>query len=266
MKKPHIVSPQSEVIFDLGFEPGTFMSSIITGQSISYATYFLLIWGGTVMILRHNIQRVGRVKFWALVLLPMVYFMRYYVSLYQNIYPESTVTQALSENFAIPLLLGAVAGIVCGILFGLGFLLIAKSISSASNIKDYMRITGFGFILFFTVAGATVLQAAYPAFGLPNVSMVGFSAYLIFFGLYHSAVSVANDVKLRQLMRKTLLDKSNLLDSIANAQMKQELEKAVFDIVKKNADKLERESQVRPAMTEDEIIQYVQAVIKEIRK
>lgn len=217
MKKPQITSPQSEVIFDLGFEPGLPMSTVVTSQSTSYFAYFLLVWGGTVVILRHNIQRIGRVKFWALVLLPMVYFMSDSVYFYQDIYPESTVTQALSENFAIPILLGSIAGIVCGILFGLGFLLIGRSISSASNVKDYMFITGFGFILFFTVASATVLQAAYPAFGLPNVSMVGLSAYLIFFGLYYSAVSVANDVKLRQLMRKTLLDKSKLLDSIADA-------------------------------------------------
>lgn len=48
--------------------------------------------------------------------------------------------------------------------------------------------------------------------------------------------------------------------------MKQELEKTVFGIVKKNVDKLEAESEVPSAMTEDEIGQYLQAVIKEIRK
>ncbi|HJY14485.1 MAG TPA: hypothetical protein VJ225_00550 [Nitrososphaeraceae archaeon] len=71
---------------------------------------------------------------------------------------------------------------------------------------------------------------------------------------------------MRQLVRKTLLDKSKLLDRIADTQMKQELERTVFDIVKKNADKLEGESEVPSAMTEDEIGQYLQAVIKGIRK
>jgi hypothetical protein len=67
-------------------------------------------------------------------------------------------------------------------------------------------------------------------------------------------------------MRSTLLDKSKLLDSIADAQMKQQLEKMVFDIVKKNADKLETESGAPATMTEDELSQYLQVVIKEIRK
>lgn len=266
MTKPETVSQESQVIFDLGFEPGTPMSTVITSQSYSFSAYILLTWGGTIMILRHNIQRIGKVKFWALVLLPIVYFMSYFVTFYQVLYPESIVTQALSENFAIPIILGSAAVSSCGILFGLGFLLIAGSIKPDTVVKDYMRVTAFGYILFFTAASATVLQAAYPPFGLPNVSIVGFSAYLIFFGLYHSAVSLANDVKLRQLMRNTILDKSKFLDTIGNAQMKQELEKTVFDIVKKNADELERESEVPSSMTEDEISQYLQTVIKEIRK
>lgn len=218
------------------------------------------------MILRHNIERVGRVKFWALVILPMVYFMSYFVTLYQYIYPDSAVTQSISENFAIPILLSSVAVIACGILFGLGFLSIARSVNIATRVKDYMVVTGFGFILFFTVAGATVLQAAYPPFGLPSVSLAGFSAYLIYFGLYNSALGVANDVKLRQLMRKTLLDRSKLIDSIADAQMKQELENSVFEILRKNADKLEKESGAQPAITEVELHQYLQQVIREVRK
>lgn len=266
IEKPQTVSRESKVIFNLGFEWGTPMSLVVTSQSYSFSAYFLLTWGGTIMILRHNIQRIGRIRFWALVSLPIVYFMSYYITLYQQIYPESTVTKALSENFIIPILLYSVSLTACGILFGLGFLLIARSVSSASNVKDYMLITGFGFILFINSASATVLQAAYPPYGLPNVSVVGLSAYLIFFGLYYSAVSVANDVKLRQLIRKTLLDKSKLLDSISNAQMLQEVENSVLDIVRKSADKLEQESGAPPAMIEDEIRQYLQIVIKEIRK
>jgi hypothetical protein len=67
MEKPQTITRESEIIFNLGFEPGTFMSVVVTSQSTSYSAYFLLTWGGTIMILRHNIQRIGRMKFWALV-------------------------------------------------------------------------------------------------------------------------------------------------------------------------------------------------------
>jgi hypothetical protein len=108
------------VIFDLGFESGTLISTVITSQSYSFSVY-ILTWGGTIMILRHNIQRIGKVKFWILVLLPIVGFMSYFVTLYQVLYPESTVTQALSENFAIPIILGSAAVSALGIFFGWGF-------------------------------------------------------------------------------------------------------------------------------------------------
>jgi hypothetical protein len=99
-----------------------------------------------------------------------------------------------------------------------------------------MLITGFGFMLFINAATATVLQAAYPPFGLSNVSLVGLSAYLILFGLYHSALSISHDVKLRQLVGNSLVSDSNFLNSIGDAQMMHELENKILDITKKNSD------------------------------
>ena len=125
MEKPQTVTPNSEVIFNLGFESGTPMSIVITGQAYSYSAYIILTWGGTIMVLHHNIQRIGKVKFWTLVLLPLVYFLSFTVDFYQELYPCSTVTQAISENFAVPIILGTLASTTCGILFGLSFLLIA---------------------------------------------------------------------------------------------------------------------------------------------
>lgn len=74
--------------------------------------------------------------------------------------------------------------------------------------------------------------------------------------------AVAEDVKLRQLIRKTLLEKTKLLDSIA--QMKQELEKAVFDIVRANKDSLIDESNVESTLTEPELKNYMISVLNEI--
>lgn len=105
MKKLPLITPSSEIIFDLGYEPGTFMSYVVTIQTYSYTAFMILTWGGTIMIIRHNIQRIGRVRFWALVFLPLIYFLSNFITLYQEFYPDSTVTKAISENFAIPILL-----------------------------------------------------------------------------------------------------------------------------------------------------------------
>jgi hypothetical protein len=266
MEKPQMVTPKSEVIFNLGFESGTSKSTVVTVQAYSYSAYIILIWGGTIMVLHHNIQRIGKVKFWALVPLPLIYFVSYDIALYQELYPDSTVTQAISENFAIPIIIGTVASTVCGILFGLSFLLIARSVSSTSHIREYMLITGFGFMLFINAATATVLQAAYPPFGLANVSFVGLAAYLILFGLYRSALSIAHDVKLRQLVKSSLVRDSNFLKSIGDAQMMQELENKVLDITKKNSDVLEEKSGKEPSMTNEELRNYIYYIMNEYGK
>jgi len=70
-----------------------------------------------------------------------------------------------------------------------------------------------------------VLQAGYPPFGLANVSYVGISSFLILSGLYNSAISVANDVRVRQSIKNSAINESKLLGSIGTAEMQQEISK-----------------------------------------
>lgn len=44
MKKPPVITPRSEIIFDLGYEPGTFLSYIIGFQAYSYTAFMVLTW------------------------------------------------------------------------------------------------------------------------------------------------------------------------------------------------------------------------------
>ncbi|HEY7080237.1 MAG TPA: hypothetical protein VH500_11080 [Nitrososphaeraceae archaeon] len=267
--KPAVVTASSEVIFQVGFTPGTPMFVVSTVQTYSLIGYFVLTWGGTILLLHHHIQRVGRIKFWTLVTLPLVYFMSYYITLYQTIYPTSPVTAAVSSNLALPILLYTYAIIVCGILFGLGFRSVSKSVSRGSDVRDYMIITAYGFILFFNAGDATVLQAGYPPFGLANVSFVGLSSFLIFVGLYNSAISVAQDAKLRasikESVRKSMVKQSNLLESIGTAQMEEQIEKSVMSLTKEKEKLISQQGQIEPSLTDTEIRQYLREVIEEVK-
>jgi hypothetical protein len=72
--KPALITPQSQVIFQTGFYPGTLMSYVSIFQAYSLNAYFVLTWAGTIVLLRHHIQRVGRIKFWALVTFPITFY------------------------------------------------------------------------------------------------------------------------------------------------------------------------------------------------
>ena len=105
--------------------------------------------------------------------------------------------------------------------------MIARSLSS-SVLKDYMIIAGSGFALFALATSGSVMLASYPPFGLASVSLVGLSSYLILIGIYYSTISMSEDVRLRQSIRKSAEDESKLLVSIGFAQMEQKIEKKVI--------------------------------------
>jgi hypothetical protein len=268
--KPAKVSPNSEVIFQTGFTPGTPMSVVNLVQTYSLIAYFLATWGGTIILLRHNIQRVGKVKFWILVSAPLVFFMSYYISYYQTFYPSSPVTTAISSNLVIPILLFMYSIILCGALFGIGFRSVAVFVSHSRHVRDFMIVTAYGFILFFSAASATVLQAGYPPFGLASVSFVGLSSYLILTGLYNSAISIAQDAKLRSSIRKSIetssAKQSSLLDNIGTAEMTKEIENNVKKITKENEYEIMQHTGIEPTLTHDEIKDYVEEVLAEVKK
>lgn len=174
--KSPLITPQSEVIFQTGFYSGSFMSLVNIFQAYSLNAYFLLTWAATILLLRHHIQRLGRLKFWVVVTFPLVFFMSYYISYYQTFNPSSPVATAISSNLRIPIFMITASTTLCGILFGIGFWSLAKGLPPGNRVKDYMIITACGFILYLNCGQATVLQAAYPPYGLANVSFVGLAA------------------------------------------------------------------------------------------
>jgi hypothetical protein len=264
--KADLTTPESEVIFDTGYEPGTPKEIIVQLQGYTFPAFLLLIWGGTIILLRNNIYRIGKVKFGALVAFPAVYFLAFYIFLYPTIYPDSPITQAIDENFMTSFLLYNGAGITIGILFGLGFLSVARFISHGNDVRDYMSIAGYGFMIFGTAGITTVLQAAYPPYGLPNVSFVGLTAFLILIGLHHSAISVAQDSRLRQLVKSSALKESKLLGSMGSAQMTQDFQNKIVSVAKENAHLMEQKSGTETSLTDEDITNYLNRVINEVKQ
>jgi hypothetical protein len=264
LQKESVVLPESEVLFDPGFEEGSAVYFILSILYYFQTTFILLLWGGTVLLLYHNSKRIGRVKFWILVSLPIVSFMSIFISFYQDIAPTSPVTEAISSNFMIPILLLNYSGLAVGVIFGLSFMLIGRFLKHGIHSRDYMIVAGFGFMIFMWANGATLIQAAYPPYGIATVSALPLSLFMILNGLSYSAVSVAQDITLGRSIRKNVKD-MKFLESIGTAQMEQELQKRVLTIAKKNSEIMTEETGVQPSLSEDDMKQYLEEVIQEIK-
>jgi len=117
-----------------------------------------------------------------------------------------------------------------------------------------------------------VIYAPYPPFAAAAWSFVGLSSYLYSLGFYFSAISIAQDTKLRQSVRAMALKESKLLDSIGTAQMEQEIQKKVLKLAKEQERTLEEQTGVeihewQQEQAEHENIQdYMAEVFAEIEK
>lgn len=88
---------------------------------------------------------------------------------------------------------------------------------------------------------------------------------MVLIGIYSSAISVSEDSKLRQSIRTFALKESRLLDSIGMAQMEQQIEKRVIEIAKRNQDKMTEETGIQSSLTEEDMKQYLEQVIREVK-
>ena len=158
---------------------------------------FILIWIATVLLLRHYSRKLGIIKYWIVVSIPLAYFL----SQFQPLFLYSFADLRLSN----PVLFGIIYNLIFsiskpagGVLFGIAFWTVAKSLTN-KTVKSYMMISAYGMMLLFTVNQPTgLILVPYPPFGLLIISFMVLASYLIPIGVYSSVISVAQDVKLRQ--------------------------------------------------------------------
>ena len=168
--KASVVYPESEVTFDPGYEEGGllhFLDYLLHG---TLTAFVLLLWGGTVLLLYHNFKRIGQVKFWVLVTLPVISFMGILTLIIQEIAPTSLAPILTPSNLMIPIWLLYYSGLSMGVIIGLSFILIGRFLKQGTHSRDYMIITGFGFMIFIWAYPAILTHAPYPPYGIATVS------------------------------------------------------------------------------------------------
>lgn len=243
------------------FSIETLGSQIDLIYTIASGIAYVLTWIGTVKLLYPYIRKLGKVKFWTIMGATMIYYLIDFPLNVLGYYTPSENVDAMTN-----ILIFSIAGIFTGIIFGAAFLSVARTLQKESVLRNHMIMAAYGFLLFYIAGSANAAQAAYPPFGLVSVSLTGLSCYLIYTGLYSSAVTVSQDMTLRTSIRRSVTEQSKLLDSIGTAQMDQELQSRVLTVTKKLSDKMEEETGVEASMTEEDIKEHIEMVRKEIHR
>jgi hypothetical protein len=258
-EKPAVIGPQTEVEFDNISRSETLNILFFTLVRITAIISTMFQWAGIALILRHHSKRIGKTRYWIFVCLPAIALL---VGISPTLIGPSPDSLPEQEAFAFEMLaaLGASSIIFA---WGIGYLSVAKSIRKLdpkNTVSDYMTITAYGIILTGFAFTAPVIYVTYPPFGLAAHSFLTVAAYLFSLGFYSSAISVSNDVKLRQSIRKFALDESRLVDSIGKADMEQEMQKKVSAI----ADAVTIETGIKPSLSDDDVKDYLNEVLSEM--
>jgi hypothetical protein len=98
-----------------------------------------------------------------------------------------------------------------------------------------------------------------------TISIAGMSSYLVFVGIYGSAIIMTENSKLRAEIRKTVTE-LGFLDSIGSAELENKIEGEVRSISKNFRDKLLKETGISFDMDEAEVKNYVHEVLNEMKK
>jgi hypothetical protein len=231
---------------------------------------FVLYWIATALLLREYSRKLGRLKFWIIISLPLAFFLGASIFVSPD-YKHSLLYDALLVLSALT------AG---GVLFGITFLVMARSMRRMTTISStntathrnaisyYLTISAFGTVLITISITSPVIYAPFPPFAATAWSFLGLSSYLYSLGFYFSAISIAQDSKLRQSIRDIATKESKLLDSIGTAHMEQEIQKRVLKLAKEQEKTLEEQTGVeqQQQVEQENILDYMAEVFAEVQK
>jgi hypothetical protein len=77
---------------------------------------------------------------------------------------------------------------------------------------------------------------------------------------------MSNDAKIRKSIKSLAKSESKLLDSIALAEMQNEVQNRVIKVVKAQSSEIKDQTGSKPSLTDDEIKEYLDKVLKEIKR
>ncbi|HEY7080346.1 MAG TPA: hypothetical protein VH500_11635, partial [Nitrososphaeraceae archaeon] len=140
--KPETVTPSSEVTWPTYDSAGWMLLTLRFIYQYSDLVSFVFIWAATALLLLHYRKRIGTVKFWIIIALPLIYYLSTLTDV-TGLYEPKSDLEGFYYNLYVAL--NSKAG---GLMFAFAFLVIANRIENYS-VKVYMSLAAYGFILLY---------------------------------------------------------------------------------------------------------------------
>jgi hypothetical protein len=263
LETPSAIGPNSQALYYYPI-PGSIEFILNSTYSIFSVVSFVLTWTATAWLLHTYSRKIGKIKFWIVLSLPLVYFLSQFPSFSLNLFSPLLDSDPIFYGIVLSVVFN-ISKLAGGILFAVAFWTIAKTLPGGSIVRNYLIIAAIGFLLLFVAdQGVVLVTTPYPPLGLASISYMGIGSYLIFMGIYSSAVAASADSKIRRSIRDYAVTELRLVDSIGTAQMEIEIKKRVISITKKSQSLTAEETGFQPSLTDDDLRSYMDQVLDEI--
>ena len=223
---------------------------------------FVFTWAITAMLLsQYYNQRTGKMPATLLILLiiPLVLYM---IGRYTELYTLFTGIVWRWDDFENAYFFKSIfrAGLISGsVMFGVSFIVVARKLE-AGKIRDYFTIAAIGAVMMSITLAPSALQQT---FGVAGRAMMLLASFLLCAGFYLSAAHLAQDARLRRLIKASA--GSKVFGVIADAQLGQETEKRVLDIIEKESDITKEQTGIQPSLEPRDVETYLDTALKEIQ-
>jgi hypothetical protein len=241
-------------VSDLSFSFG------VTLDALSLLS-FIFVWIATVALLRQYRNKIGKTRFWVIIMIPLIYFLFPFETYFAN-FSEAMLSGSPVIFSIIYILLFSATKQVGGVLFSIVFLTAATKIKQP-HLQNSLRIAAIGIaVVFSSLEINSLLYAAYPPYGVLTIMLLPLGAYCLFIGLFASARLASQDKKLRREFFQSAEKQLAFLQTLGKVQMENELEKNLKSILKRSSILDESRDDYR---REENVRELVQEVIDELR-
>ena len=258
--KQELVKPTSGVTWPNYDDAGWLLLLFRYIYNYSDLVSFVFIWGATAFLLLPYRRRLGLVKFWIIISLPLVYYLSTFVDV-TGLYQPQTDLESFYYDLYVSL--NTTAG---GLMFGIAFLVIARRIENQS-IKGYMTLASYGFILLYISSQITLVGSAYPPFGIATLDFLALSSFFLLTGLYSTAISLSKHAELRRSIRNSIEGQhSRLINHIGMSEVQRDIDRRVTPLIQKYAEQLNTQTAIELTISEEEIKQYIAEILHDLYK
>ena len=190
--------------------------------NVIFILSFLVIWIATMALLNQYKYRLGKTRYYALTIIPLIYFIFPFHTYFANLLSPFVLDSPVVVSVIYTVLFSGTKQ-VGAFLFSLSFL-IASTVVPSDSVKKSLLISCIGMTILFSSVEITPLQyKVFPPFGLVTEAFIPLGAFLLLVGIFTSAVNVSQDGELRRDFRKSAIAQLNLLRTIGIAQLEKEL-------------------------------------------